>query len=211
LGELIDYLSGRPVEDTYDERYHQKIARLLVEGKGYPRAFIRSHCPLHLQVEGRSAVVPIDFLVGSPGRPLMIVKYGPGSLTTRHRSVMAAALLIAPYCVPYCVVTNGEDAEVLESRTGRIVASGLGGIPTRDEIESMTAEWVPATVSARQREMGMRIVFAFEVDDKCPCDDSVCELESPGAGGRFMEAEFRSVDDEGLLSQANPRSTIEKA
>ena len=35
LGKLSDYLTGDTLDDTHDERYRQKIARLLVDRKGY--------------------------------------------------------------------------------------------------------------------------------------------------------------------------------
>ena len=35
LGEMTDYLTGKTVEDNHDERLRQKIARFLVERKGY--------------------------------------------------------------------------------------------------------------------------------------------------------------------------------
>ena len=35
LGELIDFITGETIQDTHDERYRQKLARLLVEHKGY--------------------------------------------------------------------------------------------------------------------------------------------------------------------------------
>ena len=42
LGELIDYLSGDVLPDTHDERYRQKIARLLIETLGYEKLEIIS-------------------------------------------------------------------------------------------------------------------------------------------------------------------------
>jgi hypothetical protein len=41
LGQLVDFITGRIIADTHDERYRQKIARLLVETKGYRKADIR--------------------------------------------------------------------------------------------------------------------------------------------------------------------------
>ncbi|MGD9017079.1 MAG: type I restriction enzyme HsdR N-terminal domain-containing protein [Desulfobacterales bacterium] len=176
LGELEDFLTGEVVQDTHDERYRQKIARLLVVSRAYPRSKIISRYPLMVAVGGRRAIVPVDFLVGPAAEPMMIVKYGPGSLTTRHRSALAAAVLIGKRRVPICVVTNGEDAEVLDSHTGTVLASGLEDIPTWSALKRMAAGAISELVSDRRREMAARILYAFEVDGKCPCDDTVCEL-----------------------------------
>ena len=34
-GSLVDYVTGEPLVDTDDERYRQKLARLLVEERGF--------------------------------------------------------------------------------------------------------------------------------------------------------------------------------
>lgn len=176
LGELNDYLTGEVLEDSHDERYRQKIARLLVESRGYPRESVHPRFRLRVTVGDRVAVIPVDFLVGPINQPHMVVKYAPGSLTTRHRCVAAAALLIGPNRIPIGVVTNGEDAETLDNRTGTILASGLSGIPSRKTLDRLLTGRRPESVTDRQKEMASRILYAFEVDGKCPCDDTVCEL-----------------------------------
>jgi hypothetical protein len=106
----------------------------------------------------------------------MIVKYGPGSLVTRHRPVMAAARLVAPYQIPVAVVTNGEDADVLDGATGTLMGSGLEAVPSRDELAAIatTAAFVP--IDGKRSEMEARIVFCYEIDGACPCDDTVCRI-----------------------------------
>ena len=37
LGKLTDFVTGRTIVDTIDERARQKIARFLVEQKGYSK------------------------------------------------------------------------------------------------------------------------------------------------------------------------------
>ena len=39
-------------------------------------------------------------------------------------------------------------------------------------IEDIT--WEP--IAAERAEMESRIIYAFEVDGSCPCDDSICRL-----------------------------------
>ena len=55
----------------------------------------------------------------------MVLKYGPGSLVTRRRAVLAVSRLIAPYQVPVAVITNGRDAEIIDGASGKVAASGL--------------------------------------------------------------------------------------
>jgi len=37
LGKTLDFITGREITDTDDERYRQKLARILVEKKGYDK------------------------------------------------------------------------------------------------------------------------------------------------------------------------------
>jgi len=106
----------------------------------------------------------------------MILKYGPGSLVTRHRPALAASRLVAPYQVPIAVVTNGEDADILEGATGKIISSGLESIPVQAELVQRAEKTDFDPISPKQAEMESRILYAFEVDGSCPCDDTICKL-----------------------------------
>jgi hypothetical protein len=177
LGELTDFFTGLPLKDTHDERYRQRLARLLVEKKGYRKKDITPRVELTVRAGGSRAVIPIDFLISLSGRIGMVVKYGPGSLVTRHRPVLAASRLVAGYQVPVAVVTNGEDADVLDGATGRVMASGLDSLPSRVDLEAVVARARFREIDARRMEMEERIIFCYEVDGACPCDDTVCRIE----------------------------------
>ena len=176
MGELVDFISGQRRDDTADERYLQKIARLLVEQKGYPKTDIDSHHGLRVAAGENRAVVPVDFLVTCNGRIGMIVKYGPGSLTTRHRPALAASRLVTTYQVPVAVVTNGEGADVLEAASGRVIGEGLDAVPSRSALAAIMAASVFAPIPAARAQMESRILYCYEVDGACPCDDTVCRL-----------------------------------
>ncbi|MGA9175943.1 MAG: hypothetical protein WBZ05_01750, partial [Desulfobacterales bacterium] len=71
---------------------------------------------------------------------------------------------------------NGEDAEVIEGLTGKVIARGLELIPARSELLKIAKKTGFDRISAKQTEMESRILYAFEIDDSCPCDDTVCRL-----------------------------------
>ena len=177
LGELVDFLSGKTVPDTHDERYLQKVARFMVERKGYDKQDLQPRCDLRLRAGRKCAIVPVDFVVGLQNHDAMIIKYGPGSLVTRRRPAMAASRLWAPYQIPIAVITNGEDAEILDGSSGRLLGTGFGSIPGRAQLLQIVSGHSFETISEERREMESRIMFAFEVDDSCPCDDTVCRLQ----------------------------------
>ncbi|MFH0994034.1 MAG: type I restriction enzyme HsdR N-terminal domain-containing protein [Pseudomonadota bacterium] len=182
LGELVDAVTGRMLPDTLDERYRQKLARLLMDERGYCRTEIQSRCGLRVKAGDNCAMVYVDMAVTVGDRICMIIKYGPGSLITRHRPALAASRLLAPYQVPVVVVTNGEDADILEGLTGEVIASGLESIPARSELGARCAVFLFPPIAAARAEIESRIVYAYEVDGACPCDDSICLLPAEKAG-----------------------------
>ncbi len=176
LGELVDIVTGQTLPDTHDERYRQKLARLLLDDKGYSRADIQTRCPLTLQAGDHRALVKVDLAVTLNDRIGMIVKFGPGSLITRHRPCLSASRLLAPYQIPVVVVTNGEDADILDGRTGDTIASGLNAIPTRNELATHCADFPFPAISDKRADIENRILYTYEVDGACPCDDTICRI-----------------------------------
>ena len=176
LGTTTDLITGEQLDDTHDERYRQRIARLLVEERGYAKAEILPRRPLIVAAGDRKGRIWVDFLIVIDGLTGMVVKYGPGSLVTRYRSALSVSRLMAPYQIPIVVVTNGETADVLDGRTGERIASGLDGIPSRAVLMRNLQGVAPAPVSPQRAELEARIVYAFEIDGGCPCDDTACRI-----------------------------------
>ena len=176
LGTTTDYITGEQLTDTHDERYRQKVARFLVEDRGYDRKEIRPRNPLVVAAGDRKGRLWVDFLVAIDDRIGMVVKYGPGSLVTRYRPALAISRLMAPYQIPVVVVTNGETVDVLDGRTGERIGSGFDAIPTRNALVLCLDQDAHVPISPLRSEMEARIVYAFEIDGGCPCDDTACRI-----------------------------------
>ena len=176
MGELTDFLTGKPLPDTHDERLRQGIASLLVDEKGFTRGDIRPRRPLTLRAGEKCAVINIDFVITIDSRVCMMIKYGPGSLVTRHRPALAASRMLLDYQIPVVVVTNGIDADILDGTSGKVIARGLDAIPDRTALQKQTADQAFASIQPERAEKESRIAFAFEVDGSCPCDDTVCRI-----------------------------------
>jgi predicted type IV restriction endonuclease len=176
LGKTVDFITGQTILDTHDERARQKIARFLVERKGYAKDDIEVGRAIELTVDEDTATARVDFVIRVAGKAFAIVIFGPGSLVSRERSALAAARLVESYAVPFAVVTNGKDAEVLETKSGSVIAEGLEAIPSREEavgkIETLTFEKVPK----ERLEKEKRILFTFDVLAERECDEFTCTL-----------------------------------
>lgn len=182
-GTLQDFLTGEEMPDTDDERYRQQLARFLVEEKGYGINELQPRLAIETSFNGQSVRSVIEITVCIAGRRVMIIRYGPGSLVTRERPAIAAARILDPkYRIPLAVVTNFRDAELLETKTGKVLDTGMNGIPGRDALAVMLArlEFEPF-VDAQGREREARILNAFDVE-VC-CRSGTCELPPQSGPG----------------------------
>ncbi len=176
LGELGDFISGEMLTDTHDERYRQKIARFLVVEKGYSKADIHPRNLMMVAAGNRKGRLMLDFAVTVDERTAMVIKYGPGSLVTRYRPTLAISRLMVPYQIPVVVVTNGESADILDGETGKLIGSGFDRVPDRKNLLQRLKRAKFSPISSKRAEMEARIVYAFEIDGGCPCDDTACRI-----------------------------------
>ena len=176
LGELADFVTGETLKDTHDERYRQSIARILVEQKGYAKKDIRPRWDLRAAAGEKCATIKIDFSIVVDDRVYMIIRYAPGSLVTRHRPSLAASRTLTSYQIPVVVVTNGIEADVIDGTSAKVIARGLDMIPTKNELLGRVRKSDFIEIPKQRAEKESRIIFAFDVDDSCPCDDTICRL-----------------------------------
>jgi len=176
LGELDDFVTGDPIKDTHDERYRQQLARLIVNRKGYLKSDIEPRKSLLVMAGKRKAVIKIDFLIKLSGKVCMVIKYGPGSIVTRRRPLLAISRVLEPYQIPIAVVTNGEDAEIIEGSSGNVISRGLGTIPSKSQLIEIASGNHFKPIAADRAEREARIVYCYEVDGSCPCDEDICIL-----------------------------------
>jgi hypothetical protein len=168
-GTLLDYLTGEELTDTDDERIRQDISRMMIEQKGYGKAELTPRSCIDTLFTHHFVRSTIDLTVRLGNRSFMIIRYGPGSLVSRERAAIAAARVIhADYRIPLAVVTNGRDAELLDTVTGKILGNGLQSIPDRAAASLL----LPAlTFLPRQEgiklEREKRILNAFDIERCC--------------------------------------------
>ncbi len=177
-GVLQDYLTGETLPDTDDERVRQELARLLVEQLGYGKEELEPRLAIDSCFNNSRVRTLIELTVRIKGRRLFILRYGPGSLVTRETAAMAAARILDPeYRIPLAIVTNGRDAELLETVQGKVLATGMACIPNRQRAEAMLDEFVfePFTDPGR-RDKALRILNVF--DQEVCCAGTSCAPEA---------------------------------
>lgn len=178
LGKTTDFITGREITDTDDERYRQKIARILVEEKGYLRKDLEVKRRFKLNIEDKEVFSMADLVVNIDGTSFMVLRYGPGSLVTRERPALAVSRILEPYQIPVTVVTNGEDAEIMDTASGRVVATGIESIPSKKEIMESFKMAAFTSLSERQIEVEKKILYAYDwLEHSLECDDDWCAPE----------------------------------
>jgi len=135
---LTDFVTGKKVPNIGAEENRQQIERLLVKKKGYDRDDIEVDADLKLTIKGQVIHSHVDLVVRVDDKRYMVLRCVPGSLATRHRETLASARLLDTYQIPLSVVTDGRDADVLNTVTGELIGHGTEAIPSKEEgLESM--------------------------------------------------------------------------
>ena len=167
-GEMQDFLTGQTLPDTDDERVRQQLARLLVEQLGYAKQELEPRLTI-VSDFGNRVVTTIELCARIEGRRLFILRYGPGSLVTREKAAIAAARSLDPdYCIPLAIVTNGRDAELLETAHGKVLATGMDCIPDRRQAEALLHSATFATFAdPEKRDQALRILNVFDLEVCC--------------------------------------------
>jgi hypothetical protein len=177
MGELTDFLTGEKLPDTHDERYRQKISRWLVDNSGFSKQDISSNIKLAITADEHKGFLKIDFLVSLDNKHIIMIKYAPGSLVTRRLSTLALSRVISPYQIPYAVITNGQDAEIIDGNTGKVIGNGLEGLINKTDAKKRMAQFSFNPVGKKLFDQASRIAYACEIDGACPCDTDVCLID----------------------------------
>lgn len=177
LGELTDYITGKRIPDTHDERYRQKISHLLVDTLGFDKKSIAKSEKYLIQANNKKAELKLDFLVTIEKKALMLIRYAPGSIVSRRQSTTAWSRIVRPYQIPVAVTTNGEDAEIIDGFTGNVITTGLNNIPPKSKLDILQKNGTSDKLPDKIRHMALRIIYAIDVDGSCSCDTDICRLD----------------------------------
>jgi len=173
-GKLTDFITGETLVDTDDERIRQDIGKFLVNDLGFGKEEIIPRLTIETMFNQTFVVSKIDFAIKISARILLIIRYGPGSLVTRERPTIAAARVLVPeYQIPLAVVTNGRDAELIDTASKKVLASGMTAIPNRKSALALAEEvsFLPP-LDEKGVEREKRIMNAFDLEICCaggPC------------------------------------------
>lgn len=130
---LTDFVTGKEVPNIGAEENRQRVERFLVETKGYTKDDIEVDADIKFTTGGEEVHSNVDLVVSIQGKRFMVLRCVPGSLVSRQRETLAAARLLDAHQIPFSVVTDGKDAQLLNTATGEVLDQGMGAIPSKEE------------------------------------------------------------------------------
>ncbi|WP_415519718.1 MAG: type I restriction enzyme HsdR N-terminal domain-containing protein [Desulfovibrio aminophilus] len=161
-GTLRDYLTGEEIEETTYEEFRQALARLLVEERGYPRDRLRAKVELPYEVDGEAYSRRVDLVAYDPeDRPALLVFFSSGDVGSYERETVVAARLFPGGPVPLALVTDTMQAQLLDTVSGEVLASGMASVPTWDDLLGRTRDVVRVPPTTTQRAKLTRIFHTY--------------------------------------------------
>ncbi len=149
-------------ETIKEEVIRDRILRLLLSEKGYQEEDLELDMPFSLVIGPDTFSLKASILIQLGGKKVMLIKCGAGSILARERATLALARIFTDYQIPLSVVTNSEDATLLNTLNGETLECGLAAIPGRgqllDRLEGLS--FVP--LPDKRLKMEKQILSAFE-------------------------------------------------
>lgn len=111
-------------------------------------------------------VTNVDILIRIEGKVLYAIKCTPASIESWERFMLSFCRVVEPYQIPFAMVTDGEQAILIDVLTGSVKHSMK--IPKREELIKMldSLKFIPYPEEKLPKEK--RILYAFDAIKCCP-------------------------------------------
>lgn len=155
---LKDLATGAEVPNVGAEENRQAVERYLLEEKGFFPEDIRVSVPFSYEVEGEKLSSELDLLVMIQDAPSMVLRCVAGSVGSFEREALSAARIALATPVPVAVATDGKDASVMETFSGKGLGKGMDAIPGRESLLGYARE-EPFPALSPERMRKERLIF----------------------------------------------------
>lgn len=159
---LTDYLSGKEIPFSNRDNIRQKIVKFLVEEKGYRKEDIFLDREIKFEIESQLVSSPVDIAIGLDNKTIIVFKCASGSVVSRERQIIATARLLEDYVVPFAVVTNGVDLELLDTISEKVLGEEMLSIPTRQKLFEDCRELTLRPVNRKKLIYEQRVLYTYD-------------------------------------------------
>ena len=102
----------------------------------------------------------VDYIIRVDDKNIIAIKCSLSSIESRERNVIAFSRVVEEYQIPYSVVTDGIEARVIKTVTGKTLSEDINDIPSKDKLDAEKIDFV--AVPEERKEKERRILLAFE-------------------------------------------------
>jgi hypothetical protein len=160
------------IEEEYVEKMQlkgikTKVWEILTMEKKFHPGEIEIDPEFNLTLSDCEITVSVDFIINFPSESFMVIKCSPTAIESWERYVISFAKVIKDYQIPYAVVTDGDNARIIDILTGSIVSESLSSLFNREEALDKMRDFKKIPCPAKRLEKEKRIIYAFE-GIKCP-------------------------------------------
>ncbi len=147
----------------------RRVVEFLLSRKGYGRDDMEVNKEFDVRLGDASFKVSADVVLTIEGMRFLTIICAVSSLDSWERFSTALCRVVDSYQIPYAVITDGDDAKVLDAVQGRLLSEGLDSIPARDEAVRIVRETTFCPHPEGKCEREKRILYAFDAI-RCPAN-----------------------------------------
>ncbi len=149
-------------EALNEETIRKKVLAHLLWNKGYLLDEIEEDVPFELKTEKEIFNLRVSLVIRIEGRRLIMIKCGPGSILARERAALAQSRILSEYQIPLTVVSNGQEATLLDTLSGETLDCGPDVIPDRERLISQEKSFKFIPLPEKRIKLEKQILAAFE-------------------------------------------------
>ena len=138
---IIDFITGKEIQNIGSEENRQAVERYLIEKKGYQKHDIEVDVPIEIKIQDEIYRSVVDLVVSVDGDRFMAVECAAGSLESWSREIVSASRLLHHYQLPRSIVSDGKTAIVLDTLSGKKIQEGMQAIPARNEARDIIGKY----------------------------------------------------------------------
>ncbi len=165
MEQIKDYITGKDIDNVGPEVSRQSCEKFLVETKGYKKNEILVDVPLTVRFKGDDYWSSIDLVVRVHEKAVMAITCVAGSIGSYEREILAGARLLQDdYQIPFAVSTDGKNAVIMDTFSGRTIGKNMSDIFSREKIKKMLPDltFTPFDKTKKEREMIIYRSFNME-------------------------------------------------
>ncbi|MDI6800853.1 MAG: type I restriction enzyme HsdR N-terminal domain-containing protein [Thermodesulfovibrionales bacterium] len=145
----------------------KKVIEFLISRKGYTKKNIEVNKVYTVKLTDASFDVKADIQLRIDGKILLFIKCVMSSIESWERNSISFCRVVESYQIPYAVVTDGENARMLNVISGELISEGLDTIPAKEEALKLIKDIILTAHPEKKSEKEKRILYAFNAI-QCP-------------------------------------------